>query len=140
MVHLLVVVSFPPQWTARHSNKDIDFFSALVTDDCLWIPPPTGWRKSSIGEDPTSTLLLVVLPVEMDRESTAYYLLPYCQRRANNRFPQNPQIWLALEIFQSTRDEELWLKPRNINRTEHWWRAPGRILYYGREVCAVSSE
>jgi hypothetical protein len=39
------------------TNKDIDFFSALVTDDCLLIPPKDGWRKSSDGDDPPPNLL-----------------------------------------------------------------------------------
>ena len=39
------------------TTKDIDFFSALVTDDCILIPPREGWRKSSDGEDPPPTLL-----------------------------------------------------------------------------------
>ena len=39
------------------TNKDIDFFSALVTDECRVIPPTTGWRRSSDGENPPPSLL-----------------------------------------------------------------------------------
>jgi hypothetical protein len=58
-------------------------------------------------------------------------LLPtrHCQRLANTRSPQNPQIWLDWEIFPITRDEELRLQSININRTESWWWVPGRILH-----------
>ena len=39
------------------TNKDIDFFSALVTDDCEFIPPRDGWLKSADGTDPLPAVL-----------------------------------------------------------------------------------
>lgn len=50
-------ISVIPKSGRPGTNQDIDFFSALVTDDCIASPPKRGWRKSSDGADPPPTLL-----------------------------------------------------------------------------------
>lgn len=39
------------------TNKDIDFYSALVTEECVWVPPTSGWKKSSDGDEEIPTLI-----------------------------------------------------------------------------------
>jgi hypothetical protein len=50
-------ISVIPKSGRPGTNQDIDFFSALVTQDCSTMPPKRGWLKSSDGADPPPTLL-----------------------------------------------------------------------------------
>jgi hypothetical protein len=50
-------ISVIPKSGRPGTNQDIDFFSALVTEDCITMPPKRGWRKSSDGVDPPPALL-----------------------------------------------------------------------------------